>query len=379
MGISTESNNGGIVSGSGSALNADLLVQDVTYIENIFVQLTGTFSATVTFQGSNDTLNWENVLALNANAVNTAPFVSTSSTGLYIIPANFAWLRVRITSYTSGTVTATALVTENSPLPLFAATTSTSSSDTGYGVVGINTLRTAAQIGNATGAADFNAGNASNQTLRVVVATNQSAIPVTGTFWQTTQPISGTVTANQGTSPWVISGSVSLSDDHNYGTVSATTLRSAAQIGNATGAADFGAGATSGQTLRTVSNQGAPNTIANAWPTKITDGTNTVSVSPNSEQKVYDTCNNGGVNADIVVGITAVEGKVGVSRLANRKYVVVEPLDSDIYFGFSSSVTTSNGIPIFKNQILMFPIGDSTQIWFISGTAGKRIRFGELA
>lgn len=41
--------------------------------------------------------------------------------------------------------------------------------------------------------------------LPVVIASNQTAIPVTGTFWQATQPVSGTVTANQGTSPWVIS------------------------------------------------------------------------------------------------------------------------------------------------------------------------------
>lgn len=28
----------------------------------------------------------------------------------------------------------------------------------------------------------------------VVIASNQSAVPVSGTFWQTTQPVSGTVT-----------------------------------------------------------------------------------------------------------------------------------------------------------------------------------------
>jgi hypothetical protein len=33
----------------------------------------------------------------------------------------------------------------------------------------------------------------------VVIASNQSAVPVSGTFWQGTQPISGTVTANIGT------------------------------------------------------------------------------------------------------------------------------------------------------------------------------------
>src|ERR1035437_8662808 len=40
----------------------------------------------------------------------------------------------------------------------------------------------------------------------------------------------------------------------NYGTVGASTLRTAAQIGNATGAADFNNGATGAQTLRVASN-----------------------------------------------------------------------------------------------------------------------------
>jgi hypothetical protein len=31
------------------------------------------------------------------------------------------------------------------------------------------------------------------------------SVAVTGTFWQATQPVSGTITANQGTSPWVVS------------------------------------------------------------------------------------------------------------------------------------------------------------------------------
>lgn len=44
-----------------------------------------------------------------------------------------------------------------------------------------------------------------------------------------------------------------LDEDHNYGVVGANTLRTAAEIGNATGAADFGTGAVSAQTLRVVS------------------------------------------------------------------------------------------------------------------------------
>lgn len=102
--------------------------------------------------------------------------------------------------------------------------------DHNYGVVGANTLRTAAQIGNATGAADF-----------------------------------------------------------NFGTVGAQTLRVAGQIGNATGAADFNAGATGAQTLRVTANQGTPGTAANAWFIKVTDGTNTQTVTAGGEALVRAT------------------------------------------------------------------------------------------
>jgi hypothetical protein len=38
----------------------------------------------------------------------------------------------------------------------------------------------------------------------VVAVSPNNTIPVSGTFWQTTQPISGTVTANQGGAPWTM-------------------------------------------------------------------------------------------------------------------------------------------------------------------------------
>lgn len=110
-----------------------------------------------------------------------------------------------------------------------------------YGIA-TGALRTAAQIGNDTGAALFGAGTTTSQVLRVVLPTDQTAIPVTQSTspWLTsrnwtlssgtdsvtavvsnfpatqsvtqgTSPwvVSGTVTANQGTSPWVTSASQS--------------------------------------------------------------------------------------------------------------------------------------------------------------------------
>jgi hypothetical protein len=179
-----------------------------------------------------------------------------------------------------------------------------STNDTNYGTVGANTLRTAAQIGNASGAADFNAGATTAQTLRVAanlydgsgnalsstsgalnVSSAQSGTWNIGTVTSITNPVavtqstspwvvSGTVAVTQSTSPWVVSGTVTavLSYDENWGTVGSNTLRTAAEIGNANGAADFNNGATGAQTLRVAANQGAPNTAANAWPISITSG-----------------------------------------------------------------------------------------------------------
>lgn len=45
-------------------------------------------------------------------------------------------------------------------------------------------IRTASQIGNGTGAADFDAGNSSGQTLRTVIASDQTPIPVNATVVQ---------------------------------------------------------------------------------------------------------------------------------------------------------------------------------------------------
>jgi hypothetical protein len=160
--------------------------------------------------------------------------------------------------------------------------------DTNYGTVGANTIRTAAQIGNATGAADFNFGTVGPQTLRVASeignATGSASFNYGAVTAQTIQTAAqlgnatGAIDYNWGTvdaqtiRTAAEIGNATGAANFNYGTVTAQTLQTAAQIGNATGAADFGAGATDAQTLRVTANQGVPNTAANAWPISITSG-----------------------------------------------------------------------------------------------------------
>jgi hypothetical protein len=150
--------------------------------------------------------------------------------------------------------------------------------DTNYGVVGANTLRTAAQIGNATGAADFNAGATGAQTLRV--AANQGAPNTNANGWfvrVTDGTNNQSVTASG--AAHVTADNFPTTVDTNYGVVGANTIRTASQIGNATGAADFNNGATGAQTLRVAANLaigGADVTTLNPVPVVFEAGGTTV-------------------------------------------------------------------------------------------------------
>lgn len=97
--------------------------------------------------------------------------------------------------YNSGGVTLTN--TQQSALQLNSAgaliVSTTLPYDTNYGTVGANTLRTASEIGNATGGASFGAGVTGAQVLRVVLPTDQTGI---NSFLD--KNITGTITALNG-------------------------------------------------------------------------------------------------------------------------------------------------------------------------------------
>ena len=108
--------------------------------------------------------------------------------------------------------------------------------------------------------------------------------------------------------------------------------------------------------------------------------TTPVGSSANGELQISDISNNGGVNGSITVGITAVEAKVGGSVLANRKTIsIFHTGGGKLYYGLSNSVTTSNGIQIFKNTERPFAFGPNTHLWLISDTAGQVINIVEVA
>lgn len=95
------------------------------------------------------------------------------------------------------------------------------------------------------------------------------------------------------------------------------------------------------------------------------------------QQKVDDVARTAAVYGELTVGTSPVELKVGVSALANRKYITMRPKDSGIYFGYNNSVTITSGTKLFKDEFLILPIGVS--VWLIADASNKKISIGELS
>lgn len=110
------------------------------------------------------------------------------------------------------------------------------------------------------------------------------------------------------------------------------------------------------------------------------DPTRKASVSANNDVGVQDGLSNGGVfgRLTLTTANTAYEAKVGVSRLTARKSLIITALD-DMFWGYSNAVTTANGIPLFKNQQIVFSVDpDSTfEVWLVGSTNGRIAVIGE--
>lgn len=111
-------------------------------------------------------------------------------------------------------------------------------------------------------------------TIDSVVPANNKGMPVVTLAGEGLGPLAVNTGAAGTTTLRVVLSSdstISIEEDKNYGVVGANTIRTAAQIGNATGAADFGSGADSVQTLR-VTTSTRSETATTPLAVRLTDG-----------------------------------------------------------------------------------------------------------
>lgn len=100
------------ITGSASAQNADIVPStDVSAYRSGSLQLTGTWSGAVTIQGSNTgNANDFNTVVLESADNGNLPVPvadTTGNNGIYKFPIQFRYIRIRATSYSSGTIVGT--------------------------------------------------------------------------------------------------------------------------------------------------------------------------------------------------------------------------------------------------------------------------------
>ena len=104
--------------------------------------------------------------------------------------------------------------------------------------------------------------------------------------------------------------------------------------------------------------------------------TTPVKATPNQDLGVADVLDNGGLDAILSLTMTPVEGKVGATVKANRKYFIMEAQSTNVKWGFSN---TTQSFDLFKSQLLMIPCGPNTQIWFKMSTGTGSVAIGEVS
>jgi hypothetical protein len=97
-----------------------------------------------------------------------------------------------------------------------------------------------------------------------------------------------------------------------------------------------------------------------------------VSSKTNGQLDVYDGCNTSALDDVLALTTGAIEGKVGGSRLANRKYIEMQALTSNVKWGYN----TSCNFDLFKNQFFSLPVGD-VAIYFKVSTGTGSVSFSE--
>ena len=107
---------------------------------------------------------------------------------------------------------------------------------------------------------------------------------------------------------------------------------------------------------------------------------NYLSVSAKQEARNNDSVNNGAVDGVLALTTAASEGKVGASRRVDRKYIWMQGITVTsgatpyILWGFSN---TTQSFRLYQDQLMVFPIGENTEIWFKMPTGTGSVAFGE--
>lgn len=161
-----------------AANNTDLIQVNIIRHEGVQIQLTGTWVATVSFQGSVDGTTWVAALAYPIGTVNGAPVTEATANGSWTIPINAPYVRARVTAYTSGSVAGSAVVRLTSP-PLPVGLVSLGATTTHHAISAATTNATSVKA--SAGTVNHIVVNNLNAAVRYFKLYNKASAPTVGT------------------------------------------------------------------------------------------------------------------------------------------------------------------------------------------------------
>lgn len=163
-------------SGSLAALNQTVVLA-LNGQSSASIQMSGTWTGTVTFEGSNDNgANWNSINAVAASTSQPQP--TTTVNGLYrLTPGGLMQIRANMTTFVSGSATVSMRASVGTG-GIFANQILPTKVTDGTNTAAIKAASTAAVVGDSA--------------LVVTVHPSTASQPVTGIFFQATQPVSAT-------------------------------------------------------------------------------------------------------------------------------------------------------------------------------------------
>lgn len=94
----------------------------------------------------------------------------------------------------------------------------------------------------------------------------------------------------------------------------------------------------------------------------------------NNQLMTHDVLFTAGQNRAQSVTTTAAEALGASTILTSRKSLTITPTNGVVYWGYANTVTTTTGVPIFKNQTVTFSAAETIHVYLISaGTVDCRV------
>ncbi|WP_292929165.1 hypothetical protein [Novosphingobium sp. PASSN1] len=164
---------GATVSGSVTSAVPVVSVSNNAYMGGAFHVTSAGTTCTITYEQSNDGTNWVTLPVISAAAANAAPVTTSTAVGVYTYVSSAAFIRARVSTYTSGTVS---VVLNQKQQVAPASGVSLAAGSSGIGSVAVTgTATVSGTINPGTGFTDSTAALAASATFTGTGRANSAA------------------------------------------------------------------------------------------------------------------------------------------------------------------------------------------------------------